>query len=172
MKDFMANGRFSRGVEVIADASMAFVGNIDLSVEQIVNSEEHDLFQPLPPRVRSGDHGPLRLLSARLGDAEEQQRVPDQQLRLHHRLPRRGLPLPVQAHEPLRGGQSKRIKLGKAVEGRDEKGIKKTVCAFLKILHPHGKPSTRSSRSTSPTRRGRRRVKEQMNKRKPTPISA
>ena len=48
MKDFMANGRFSRGVEVIADASLAFVGNIDLSIEQIVNSTEYDLFQPLP----------------------------------------------------------------------------------------------------------------------------
>lgn len=40
MKDFMANGRFSRGVEVIADASLAFVGNIDMSVEQIVNSSQ------------------------------------------------------------------------------------------------------------------------------------
>ena len=49
MKDFMANGRFSRGAEVIADASLSFVGNIDLSVEQVVNSNEHDLFQPLPP---------------------------------------------------------------------------------------------------------------------------
>ena len=48
MKDYMANGRFSRGVEVIADASMAFVGNIDMSVEQIVYSTEYDLFQPLP----------------------------------------------------------------------------------------------------------------------------
>jgi ATP-dependent Lon protease len=38
MKDFMANGRFSRGVEEIADASLAFVGNIDQSIEQIVNS--------------------------------------------------------------------------------------------------------------------------------------
>ena len=45
MKDFMANGRFSRGVEVIADASLAFVGNIDLSVEQIVNS---DGVRPVP----------------------------------------------------------------------------------------------------------------------------
>ena len=45
MKDFMANGRFSRGVEVIADASLAFVGNLDLSVNQIVNSEVFDLFQ-------------------------------------------------------------------------------------------------------------------------------
>ena len=48
MKDYMANGRFSRGVEVIADASMAFVGNIDHSIEQVVNSTEHDLFMPLP----------------------------------------------------------------------------------------------------------------------------
>ena len=36
---------------------------------------------------------------------------------------------------------SNRIKLGKEVEGRDEKGIKKTVAAFLKILHPAGEPS-------------------------------
>jgi ATP-dependent Lon protease len=48
MKDYMANGRFSRGAEVIADASLAFVGNIDMSVEQIVNSTKYDLFQPLP----------------------------------------------------------------------------------------------------------------------------
>ena len=48
MKDFMANGRFSRGAEIIADASMAFVGNIDQSIKQIVRSSEHDLFFPLP----------------------------------------------------------------------------------------------------------------------------
>jgi ATP-dependent Lon protease len=29
MKDFMTNGRFYRGVEVIADASLSFGGNID-----------------------------------------------------------------------------------------------------------------------------------------------
>ncbi|MET5012505.1 BREX system Lon protease-like protein BrxL, partial [Burkholderia pseudomallei] len=51
MKDFMANGRFSRGAEVIADASLSFVGNIDVSVQQVVNSNEHDLFQPLPPEL-------------------------------------------------------------------------------------------------------------------------
>ena len=50
MKDYMANGRFSRGVEVIADASMAFVGNIDQSVDQIVKSTDYDLFLPLPPQ--------------------------------------------------------------------------------------------------------------------------
>jgi ATP-dependent Lon protease len=51
MKDFMANGRFSRGAEVIADASLSFVGNIDVSVQQVVNSNEHDLFQPLPAEL-------------------------------------------------------------------------------------------------------------------------
>lgn len=48
MKDYMANGRFSRGVEVIADASMVFVGNIDHSIEQLVHSAQHDLFMTLP----------------------------------------------------------------------------------------------------------------------------
>jgi ATP-dependent Lon protease len=38
MKDYMANGRFSRGADVIANASFAFVGNIDHSIEQLVNS--------------------------------------------------------------------------------------------------------------------------------------
>jgi ATP-dependent Lon protease len=48
MKDYMANGCFSRGVDVIADASLAFVGNLDVAVEQVVNSTEYDLFHPLP----------------------------------------------------------------------------------------------------------------------------
>ena len=51
MKDYMANGRFSRGTEVIADASLAFVGNIDVSIEQIVNSPKQDLFLPMPKEL-------------------------------------------------------------------------------------------------------------------------
>jgi predicted ATP-dependent Lon-type protease len=49
MKDYMANGRFSRGVtQVHADASMVFVGNLNQSVETLVQSAGTDLFQPLP----------------------------------------------------------------------------------------------------------------------------
>ena len=48
LKNYMANGRFSRGVEVIANASLAFVGNIDFSIPQLVNSTQYDLFIPLP----------------------------------------------------------------------------------------------------------------------------
>lgn len=62
---------------------------------------------------------------------------------------------------------TKRIKLGSSVEGRDEKGIKKTVCAFLKILHPNGQPSDEEFEEyVAYAVEGRRRVKEQMNKRK------
>lgn len=58
--------------------------------------------------------------------------------------------------------------MGKAIEGRDEKGIKKTVCAFLKILHPNGPPTDAEFEEyVAYATECRRRVKEQMNKRKP-----
>ena len=48
MKDYMANGRFSRGVaQVHADASLAFVGNLNQPVESLVQNTATDLFQPL-----------------------------------------------------------------------------------------------------------------------------
>jgi ATP-dependent Lon protease len=167
MKDYMANGRFSRGVEVIADASMAFVGNIDQSVEQIVNSTEYDLFQPLPeqfdlaimdrfacylpgwemPKNSSAFlTGRYGLITDFLAEA------------FHFQL----------KHSNRYEEVSKRVKLGSAVEGRDEKGIKKTLCAFLKILHPADTPTDEEfDEYVSYAVECRRRVKEQMNKRKP-----
>ncbi|MDZ7854179.1 MAG: BREX system Lon protease-like protein BrxL [Halomonas sp.] len=166
MKDFLANGRFSRGVEVIAEASMTFVGNLDLSVEQIVNSEVYDLFQPLPKEF----------------DLAVQDRFACY-------LP--GWEMPKNSSEFLTGNYgfitdylaeafhyqfkqtnryeevSSRVKLGDAVEGRDEKGIKKTLCAFLKILHPNGKPTDEEFEEyVAYAVESRRRIKEQMNKRK------
>lgn len=167
MKDFMANGRFSRGVEVIASASLAFVGNIDLSIEQVVNSIEYDLFTPLPkefdlaimdrfacylpgwemPKNSStfltSNYG---LITDFLAEA------------FHYQFTK------TSRYEEV----SKRIRLGSAVEGRDEKGIKKTVCALLKILHPDGPPSDSDFEDyVAYAVECRRRVKEQMNKRKP-----
>ena len=61
-----------------------------------------------------------------------------------------------------------RIKLGGEIEGRDEKGIKKTVSALLKLLHPDGSPTDAEfDEYVAYAIEGRRRVKEQMNKRKP-----
>jgi ATP-dependent Lon protease len=167
MKDFMANGRFSRGVEVIADASLAFNGNIDHSIDQLVNSSQHDLFISLPkefdlaimdrfycylpgwemPKTSSefltNNYG---FITDYLAEA------------FHHMF----------AHTNRYEEVNKRIQLGPNVEGRDEKGIKKIVGAFLKILHPDGPPSDGEFEEyVAYAVEARRRVKEQMNKRKP-----
>ena len=167
MKDFMANGRFSRGAEVIADASMSFIGNLDMGVQQVVNSTEYDLFQPLPkefdlavmdrfciympgwemPKNSSeyltNNYG---FITDYLAEA------------FHYQL----------KHTNRYEEVSTRTKLGKCVEGRDEKGIKKTVAAYLKMLHPHGECLDEEFEEyVAYAIEGRRRVKEQMNKRKP-----
>lgn len=167
MKDFMANGRFSRGAEVIADASLSFVGNIDVSVQQVVNSNEHDLFQPLPPEL---DLAVMDRFAAYIPGWE----IPKSSSEFltnnygfitdylaeafHYQF----------KHTNRYEEVSKRIRLGEAIEGRDEKGIKKTVCAFLKILHPNGPPTNEEFEEYAAYAiECRRRVKEQMNKRKP-----
>lgn len=167
MKDFMANGRFSRGAEVIADASLSFVGNIDLSVSQVVNSTEYDLFQPLPPELdlaimdRFAAYIPgwefpknsSSFLTSRYGFITDYLAEA-----FHYQF----------KHTNRYEEVNRRIRLGKAVEGRDEKGIKKTVAAFLKILHPNGAPGDEEFEEyVAYATECRRRVKEQMNKRKP-----
>lgn len=167
MKDFMANGRFSRGAEVIADASLSFVGNIDVSVQQVVNSHEHDLFQPLPPEL---DLAVMDRFAAYIPGWEMPKNssafltsnygfITDYLAEAFHYQFKH-----TNRYEEV----GKRIRLGQAIEGRDEKGIKKTVCAFLKILHPHGPPSDEEFEEyVAYAVECRRRVKEQMNKRKP-----
>lgn len=167
MKDFMANGRFSRGAEVIADASLSFVGNFDLSISQVVNSVEHDLFQPLPPEF---DLAIMDRYAAYIPGWEMPKNssefltnnygfITDYLAEAFHYQFKH-----TNRYEEV----TKRIRLGKSVEGRDEKGIKKTVCAFLKILHPTGTPTNEEFEEyVAYAVECRRRVKEQMNKRKP-----
>lgn len=167
MKDFMANGRFSRGAEVIADASLSFVGNFDLSISQVVNSVEHDLFQPLPPEF---DLAIMDRYAAYIPGWEMPKNssefltnnygfITDYLAEAFHYQFKH-----TNRYEEV----TKRIRLGKSVEGRDEKGIKKTVCAFLKILHPTGTPTDEEFEEyVAYAVECRRRVKEQMNKRKP-----
>lgn len=166
MKDFMANGRFSRGVEVIADASLAFVGNLDLAVDQIVNSEQYDLFQPLPKEFdlafkdRFASYLPgwempktsSEILTNNYGFITDYLAEA-----FHYQLKQ------TNRFEDV----NKRLLLGKAVEGRDEKGIKKTIAAFLKILHPLNNPTDEEFEEyVAYAVESRRRIKEQMNKKK------
>ena len=167
MKDFMANGRFSRGVEVIADASMAFVGNIDYSIEQLVASAEHDLFTTLPKefdlavldRFACYVPGWEMFKTSSVYLTNNYGFITDYLAEaFHHQF----------AHTNRYQEVNQRIRLGASVEGRDEKGIKKTVAALLKILHPDGPPADDEfDEYVAYAVEGRRRIKEQMNKRKP-----
>lgn len=167
MKDYMANGRFSRGTEIIANAGLSFVGNLDLSIPQIVNSPDHDLFQPMPKEF---DLAVMDRFAAyipgwempKMGSSYLTQRfgfISDYLAEAFHYLFKH-----VNVYEEV----NRRFKAGAAIEGRDEKGIKKTLCAFLKILHPDGKVTDEEfDEYTRYAVECRRRVKEQMNKRKP-----
>lgn len=167
MKDYLANGRFSRGVEVIADASMVFVGNFDHSIPQIVASTDYDLFMPLPHEF---DLAVMDRFACYLPGWEMPKNsssyltnsygfITDYLAEAFHYQFK---------HSNRYEEVSRRIRLGTQVEGRDEKGIKKTVCAFLKILHPECEPSDKEFEEyVAYAIEGRRRVKEQMNKRKP-----
>lgn len=167
MKDYMANGRFSRGTEIIANAGLSFVGNLDLSISQIVNSPNHDLFQPMPKEFdlavmdRFAAYIPgwempktgSEFLTKRFGF------ISDYLAEAFHYLFKH-----VNIYEEV----NRRLKPGNEIEGRDEKGIKKTLCAFLKILHPDNKVTDEQfDEYTRYAIECRRRVKEQMNKRKP-----
>ena len=167
MKDYMANGRFSRGVEVIADASMAFVGNIDHSIEQIVRSSDYDLFLPLPKEF---DLAIMDRFACYLPGWEIPKNttayltnnygfITDYLAEaFHYQL----------KHQNRYEAVNNRVRLGKFIEGRDEIGIKKTLCAFLKILHPIEEPSDKEfDEYVAYAVESRRRIKEQMNKRKP-----
>ena len=167
MKDYMANGRFSRGVEVIANASLAFVGNIDDSIDQLVSSPDHDLFKPLP---ESFDLAVLHRMYYFLPGWEIPQAgsemlttrfafITDYLAEAMHYL----------AKKTNRSAfVQQNIKLGRAVVGRDEKAVLKTTSAFLKLLHPEGEPTKEELQEyLEYALEGRRRVKEQLNKRKP-----
>ena len=167
MKQYMANGNFSRAnATVTANASLAFVGNIDDSVAAIVNSYESDLFRPLH---RVFDLAILDRFHTFLPGWE----IPKNK---DENLTRRyGLIIEYLAeafHHLAR--QTNRFayakshcKLGKGYDQRDQTAVLKTVCAFLKILHPGADPTPEElDEYLEYAVEGRRRVKEQLNKRK------
>lgn len=168
MKDYMANGRFSRGREVTGYASFSFVGNFDLNIPRIVNSYDHDLLVTLPeafdlaiidrfynyipgweiPKIDdSAYNNNFGLITDYLSEA------------LHYLF----------VHDSDYVGKvSSRLKKGDNIEGRDSGALQKTVSGFLKLLYPTGEPTDEEfDEIVEYALEGRRRVKEQLNKRKP-----
>jgi ATP-dependent Lon protease len=166
LKDYMANGRFSRGATVIANASLGFIGNIDHSIEQLVNSPQFDLFEPLPDAfdlaVMDRFHTYLPGWEIPKNSSELLTRnygfITDYLAEVFHYLSKK-----VNRYEYV----NRSCRFGRALQGRDEVAIKKTLCAIIKLLHPVDDPTPAElAEYAAYAVEGRRRVKEQMNKRK------
>lgn len=163
LKDYMEAGSFSRGKEeIVAEGSLVFVGNINQPVEVLVKSGH--LFQPLPEAMQD-----MALID-----------------RFHFYLP--GWEVPKMAAESftdhygfvvdylaeaLRALRKRNFTewldhhfaLGKHLNSRDAKAVRKTVAGFLKLLHPHGLFNKEHLQEyLELALEGRRRVKEQLKK--------
>jgi len=165
MKDYMANGRFSRGItQVLADASLVFVGNLNQPVETLVQNAGTDLFQPLPEAFdlavidrfhcyMPGWEVPKTskdILTTRYGFVTDYIAEAFRALRKQNRF----------------DVVERYFRLGSHVEGRDAIAIKKTVSALVKILHPDGEFGKAEVKEyLELAMEARRRVKEQLKKR-------
>jgi ATP-dependent Lon protease len=165
MKDYMANGRFSRGVtQVQAEASLAFVGNLNHPVETLVQNAATDLFQPL---AKEFDLAMIDRLHFYLPGWEVPKNSKDL-LTCHYGFVTDYL---AEAFRALRKQNrfdevEKAFRPGSHVEGRDATAMKRTVSGFLKLLHPDGHYTKDELREyVELALEGRRRVKEQLKKR-------
>ena len=165
MKDYMANGRFSRGItQVLADASLAFIGNLNQPVESLVQNSATDLFQPLPKEF---DLALLDRVHFYLPGWEVPKNSKDL-LTVHYGFVTDYLAEAFRAlRKQNRFDEVERVfRFGSHVEGRDATAVKKTVSGFLKILHPGGGwLKEELAEYVELAMEGRRRVKEQLKKR-------
>jgi len=168
MKQYMANGNFTRSSSAVtANASLAFVGNIDDSIDAVVNSPRHTLFKPLHPvfdlAILDRFHTFLPGWEIPKNKDENLTRsyglIIEYLAEAFHHL----------ARKTNRFAQVKAAcKLGPGYDQRDQTAVLKTVCAFVKMLHPGDEPTQDEiNEYLAYAIEGRRRVKEQLNKRKP-----
>jgi ATP-dependent Lon protease len=168
MKDYMANGRFSRGQEVIANASFAFVGNIDQSIDQLVNSYDHNLFITLPKSFDLAIQDRFFFFLAGWEIPKMDNKFFTQSYGLITDYMAEAFHYMFKHNKDYVELVNSRLKLGSNVQGRDELAIKKSVAALVKIIHPDGNPTDHEFYElVEYAIEGRRRVKEQMNKTKP-----
>ncbi len=163
LKDYMESGSFSRGrEEIVAEASMVFVGNLNQPVEILTRTST--LFHPLPEDLQD-----MAFID-----------------RLHFYLP--GWEMPklhpeyftdhygfvvdylAEALRELRRRNytdvfDRHFSLGSHLNTRDARAVRRTVSGLVKILHPSGEvPKETLEEYLVLALEGRRRVKEQLKK--------
>lgn len=163
LKDYMESGSFSRGrEEIVAEASMVFVGNINQPVEILTRTST--LFHPLPEDLQD-----MAFID-----------------RLHFYLP--GWEMPklqpefftdhygfvvdylAEAMRELRRRNytdvfDRYFSLGNHLNTRDARAVRRSVSGLVKLLHPAGDLSKKEAQEyLELALEGRRRVKEQLKK--------
>lgn len=165
LKDYMDGGRFSLGTEIAAAASLVFLGNIYDSIPAIMAHPKEDLFKPLPREfdiaviTRFHNYIPGWELQPNSSGmlTDEYGFITDYFSEALHFISK---------HRNFFTAVKKRAQLGDGFEGRDEPAVFKTVAGFIKLLHPAGECAEEEFEEyLAYAIEGRRRVKEQLNKR-------
>ena len=163
MKDYMESGSFSRGrEEILAEASLVFVGNLDQPPE--VLAQTHHLFQPLPDQLQ--DMAFIDRLHFYLPGWETPKMQPDF-FTTHYGFVVDYL---AEAFRDLRKRSYDQLidrywEFGDHLNARDVKAVRKTVSGLVKLLYPGGDPTREELEELLElAMEGRRRVKEQLRK--------
>ena len=163
LKDYMESGSFARGKEEIpAEASIVLIGNTSRPHTDLLRMAH--LFADLPPAMI--DPAFLDRLHYYLPGWE----TPKLESRLFTNHFGFVSDYFAEALRQLRKQSFVRaidneFAFGSHLSARDEKAVRKTVSAFLKILHPHGEWTRSELREYLEfALEGRRRVKEQLKK--------
>jgi ATP-dependent Lon protease len=162
MKNYMEDGTFSRGRELIsAEGSMVFVGNLDGDVQTILRTS--NLFYPMPKEMDTAfydrihsylpgwEYGKMRdeFFSEHFGF------VSDYLAELFHALRKTSYMDVAERH----------FEFGAHLSGRDAKAVRKTVSGLVKLIHPDGQVSKEEvAEYVEFALEMRRRVKEQLKK--------
>ncbi|MFT4040318.1 MAG: protease Lon-related BREX system protein BrxL [Thermomicrobiales bacterium] len=163
LKDYMESGSFSRGKEeLVAQASLVFVGNINQPVEVLARTQH--LFAPLPAAMQDmalidrfhcylpGWESPKLsndLFTQHYGFVVDYLAEAFRELRKHN------FSEVIDAH----------FMLGSHLNTRDARAVRKTVAGLVKLFHPDGNATRDEIREYLEfALEGRRRVKEQLKK--------
>jgi ATP-dependent Lon protease len=162
MKNYMEDGAFSRGRDVItAEGSVVFLGNLDGDVQTLQRTSH--LFQPMPKEMDTAffDRIHLYLPGWELGKTRDELYtshfgfVSDYLAEVLRDLRKTSyVDLP-----------ERHVAFGPHVGGRDAKAVRKTVSGLVKLLHPDGGVSKQElAEYVEFGLEMRRRVKEQLKK--------
>lgn len=162
MKNYMEDGSFSRGREIItAEGSIVFVGNIDGDVQTIMRTS--NLFYPMPKEMDTAFYDRIHayLPGWEFGKTRDDIYtshfgfVSDYLAEVIHHL-RKTQYMDV---------AERYFEFGSHVGGRDAKAVRKTVSGLIKLIHPDGNPTKGEVQEyVELGMEMRRRVKEQLKK--------